>query len=859
MEETSDVRQEEQNYQVMTTQLKQLSLVLWTMSQTREKLAKEYHILKSLLYKVMEIRYTRVADAHAHTFEWIFNKPVPPDEPLLQNNSFIDWLESGRGIFWVTGKAGSGKSTLMKFLGRHPATRHALKLWAGDKATVVASFYFWYAGTELQKSQQGLLQSLLYEVLGQCPDLIPLVLSERWKECSSTRSSPSHWTRAELLEAFAELEKQTLLSTKFCFFVDGLDEYGGDHQEIIKLLQGFTQSEHIKICISSRPWNAFLSAFGSGSCPKLHLEDLTQDDIELYVRDKLEENHLIQKLSETESGQYADLVHEVVYKAKGVFLWVFLVITSLVQSLTNVDQVTDLQRRLHQLPSDLETYFEHILGQIDITYRKQTVRILRTALCAREPLTLMTYVMIDEIEEDPEFALKLGVQPWTQPKIDSKCSDMKLRISARCKDLLDVTKVKPSQAILSNVAIMEGYCAHRSKMPWGPEIDSSEINPRRVICKNGFFEYEVDFLHRTVRDFLQTRDMNDMLLSSVPANFNSNEALCHSFLAQIKTVSLKPDDVYRFGPLSDLIDDLMFYARELEIHEAVTPMKLLDELEYVYKSLVATIPSTVSYSAPIRIEESLREMRESFLGFAVEKGLRLYVAEKLNPVVDGLARRENHGQLITKALRPCFVSKYSINSKLELAEFLWKHLRKKENQEIRAAVGFIMEQIRLQWFWPLNRPHKKTQLDFIAILLGDCAESNGILSGLQWVDFILMAELSWIDTDYEFTKTLSRIVVGFLENGISPNSVYRNRTLWGHFLKMIWGGNLGQSRLALKEWKQHALTAAKSFLDHGADRNYVLSGGLGNEKYSRLEGLAVRDVLRQVFSQEQVAFLLGNT
>jgi hypothetical protein len=396
------------------------------------------------------------------------------------------------------------------------------------------------------------------------------------------------------------------------------------------------------------------------------LEDLTQDDIELYVRDKLEENHLFQKLRQNESGQCTDLVHEVVYKAKGVFLWVFLVIRSLVQGLTNADRITDLRRRLHQLPSDLETYFEHILVHIDITYREQTGRIFQTALHAVEPLTLMTYVMLDEIEEDPEFALNLRVRPWTQTEIDSKCNDVKLRINARCKDLLEVTKVKPAQAILSDAAIVETYRDDLSR----PEIDRSQMNPRRVICKNRFFEYEVDFLHRTVRDFLQTRDMNDTLLSVVPASFNSNEALCHSFLAQIKTVPRKSDDIYRFGPLSDLIDDLMYHARELEIQEGVTPMKLLDELECVYKSLIATIPSTITFSAPIKIEASLREMRQSFLGFALQKGLRLYVVEKLNPGVDGLATRKDHAQLIMKALIPCSVSKYGTNSDLELAEFL---------------------------------------------------------------------------------------------------------------------------------------------------------------------------------------------
>jgi myo-inositol catabolism protein IolC len=45
--------------------------------------------------------------------------------------------------------------------------------WAGDKILITASFYFWNSGTELQKSQVGLLQSILHEALTRQQDLIP--------------------------------------------------------------------------------------------------------------------------------------------------------------------------------------------------------------------------------------------------------------------------------------------------------------------------------------------------------------------------------------------------------------------------------------------------------------------------------------------------------------------------------------------------------------------------------------------------------------------------------------------------------------------------------------------------------------
>jgi hypothetical protein len=47
--------------------------------------------------------------------------------------------------------------------------------WAGDKKLVLAYFFFWSSGDRLQMSLEGLYQSLLFETLKQCPELIPKI------------------------------------------------------------------------------------------------------------------------------------------------------------------------------------------------------------------------------------------------------------------------------------------------------------------------------------------------------------------------------------------------------------------------------------------------------------------------------------------------------------------------------------------------------------------------------------------------------------------------------------------------------------------------------------------------------------
>ncbi|KAI1022170.1 hypothetical protein LB504_007299 [Fusarium proliferatum] len=55
-------------------------------------------------------------------------------------DSFVDWLKSDLPVYWITGKPGSGKSTLMKFIISDSRTPAALKEWNKD-AIIIAHFF----------------------------------------------------------------------------------------------------------------------------------------------------------------------------------------------------------------------------------------------------------------------------------------------------------------------------------------------------------------------------------------------------------------------------------------------------------------------------------------------------------------------------------------------------------------------------------------------------------------------------------------------------------------------------------------------------------------------------------------------
>jgi len=87
-------------------------------------------------------------------------------------DDFTLWLKSGQGLYWINGKAGSGKSTLMNYLCQHGRRREYLREWCPDRLLLTPSYFFWAAGSMQQKSIDGLLRSLIYQMLTECRELV---------------------------------------------------------------------------------------------------------------------------------------------------------------------------------------------------------------------------------------------------------------------------------------------------------------------------------------------------------------------------------------------------------------------------------------------------------------------------------------------------------------------------------------------------------------------------------------------------------------------------------------------------------------------------------------------------------------
>jgi hypothetical protein len=61
---------------------------------------------------------------------------------------------------------------------------------------------------------------------------------------------------------------------KFCLFIDGLDEYQGDYDDLLDLLFQLQQPDHVKSCVSSRPETNVRARLKA--CDQLRFEELEQ-------------------------------------------------------------------------------------------------------------------------------------------------------------------------------------------------------------------------------------------------------------------------------------------------------------------------------------------------------------------------------------------------------------------------------------------------------------------------------------------------------------------------------------------------------------------------------------------------------
>ncbi|KAK2690190.1 hypothetical protein QWA68_010945 [Fusarium oxysporum] len=574
-----------------------------SLENERQACAKQIKVLKSLHFHEIRKRWDKIDDAATRTLAWLHDP---------SKTSFLHWLTSETNdIYSISGLPGSGKSTLMKFAFEHKTTIQSLEQWAGKIRLCRASYFFWNQGFDMQKSQIGLLQSLLYQVMRQIPALVSLVDKERLDH--------EPWGFEELKSLFDKVKKETNSSVKFCFFIDGLDEYDGSEEAIGQLIMSISESSHIKICASSRPRSFFEQNLWS-SRYSLTMQDLTMDDMRLYVAQALGEHVDLQQLQIDTSGKL--LLDQITEDAKGVWLWVHLVTRDLKLAVKGKETIRKLREIVQEFPKDLEKYFKHIIDRVEPVFQKEMARTFLITVFEVQPLPLYAFYLLDVELEDEDYALKEQIGPLEATTISRVGNEWKDKIHRRCSDLLVVDS-----------------CEHPV-----------------------FLEQPVDFLHRTVRDFLRDQYIHQ-LEKVLNARFVPPISLCRIFLFFLKKQHQHNLNTKQYNSMIGLVDELLYYAREAENHEVykyqhLSPVAdILDQVDAVNTSLMKKTRAVRNHwthardpPAPRGLDEYNEGHHYNWISLTIQARLVKYVGGILE-AKGGLPSKSGR-PLLDYALRP---------------------------------------------------------------------------------------------------------------------------------------------------------------------------------------------------------------
>jgi hypothetical protein len=583
----------------------------------------QHGILRSLRDPTTTSRYEDLAEAHPNTFNWAFHDST---EDQLPWDNLKEWCESGNGVYWVSGKAGSGKSTLMKHLFDSPKTAKYLGKWARNIPLCFATFFFWNSGTKEQKSELGCLRALLFQVLRIYPALTPVIFPAEWANSYSkllrdnldTSDLEYKWSLRQLKDSWKALTHQKSVILKICFLVDGLDEFDGDHEEIGRFFKEITSSGGVKVCLSSRPWVVFEDVFHD--CPKLRLQNLTFRDIERYVSDKLRQNEAFRRLAIIHPDEAPELVNEVVKKANGVFLWVELVVRSLLNGIRNRDKLSDLWERLRHLPRELEPLYTRLLELIEPSYLPWTSQAFQIVGANRtlgeypfgkysgkrpgaKPLSMSLFFLA--ITQDVDIA---EIRDRTQ--LEKEGEDIAVQLTARCAGFLEVSRPEGK-------ALMGPSCL-------------------------------IQYFHRTARDFLETKFCwCTLLIHTANTDFNPNVALMRACILALHInpllveldneleKELKGKSHRCLRHITYLVNDTLIYAHHADGHtESLrTRITLLDQLCSVMDNYDGNLPVFANrwIKEAIALDDWGYRDDVNFLKLATIFNLRDYISEQVQP------------------------------------------------------------------------------------------------------------------------------------------------------------------------------------------------------------------------------------
>lgn len=250
----------------------------------------------------------------------------------------------------------------------------------------------------------------------------------------------------------------------------------------------------------------------------------------------------------------------------GVFLWVHLVVRSLLQGLRDGDMLFELATRLEELPSDLEQLYVHMLDRIPSAYRSQAAQIFRLLVTREQVLekflgerkqrlsALQFSYAIDDRQD-----ICIGTTSTLQQT--QRVAHVDARIRSRCFGLIEVVYRNQS-----------GVAIPHPETPSFLDISDPQF-------------HSIEFMHRTAFEFLTQEYVEEKLCGFIQdRGFDPLAQLFRSCVSLAKTS--QPINLLQ-GNAEDVIiwsrlPEAFIYAKESENGKKPFPRSEVVQLDAAY-------------------------------------------------------------------------------------------------------------------------------------------------------------------------------------------------------------------------------------------------------------------------------------
>ncbi|KAF4471766.1 alpha beta-Hydrolase [Fusarium albosuccineum] len=472
------------------------------------------------------------------------------------------WLTHGSGLFWITGRPGSGKSTTMRHLfesgrtlacltgitpkmksGKHkegahhgigqPQTLDEI-IPAESGQWVLIGLFITNYGDENQCRWETMMNGILLQLLKARPDLVHSILrlmdskQPHWDH-EPTRTDDKIKRDKLLMEILLDCKNLPGRPFKALIVLDALDELEEDEsaREAVAFLKSLVDNVEFpkntfKICVSSRAEQTFRDLFVDVS--RIEVQDHTRDDIRAHVSSLLSSNpSFIGQPSWEIAKRLEHILDYISENAHGVFLWAHSVSKMVDNGLRKGASLGTLIQRLQELPTEMRDLYSYILKEIPPEDRRKVYIMFEVVLRARQPVSLLELFLIveaalesmnDRETESHNYQQRVYNKTHYYPSLGdfSNAMGLQRQLIDNCRCMLEICGQDEEKNI-------------RPPHILADELDIKRAREARVIARAQYQDCHghqapdpsqdlVRLLHRSARDFLLDKRCFDALFTT---------------------------------------------------------------------------------------------------------------------------------------------------------------------------------------------------------------------------------------------------------------------------------------------------------------------------------------------------------